>query len=153
MIEFFIHNIAYFLLFYLLGLSFYLFFNNKKIILKYKILFSSIVFLFITTIFLLILNNTYINEKKLNNILLADNIINLNQNYYNNTYLDYSFKERINYFYYLEENEQTYIKSYFNFIYLDEKITHIEYYNFISRLFYYTNNFFNEEYIKHEQFK
>lgn len=153
MLEFFFHNSSYFLLFYLLLLSFYLFFNEKKILLKYKILFVSICFSFLSIIFIFILNNLNINKDKLNNVILIDNIINLNKNEYNDTYLDFSLKERINYFYYLTEDEQIYLKKYFNYIYSDSKLTYIEYYNFNSRLFYYTNIFFNKEFIKNERIK
>lgn len=153
MLEFFFHNSPYFLLFYLLLLSFYLFFNEKKILLKYKILFVSICFSLLSIVFLLILDNLNINKDKLNNVILIDNIINLNKNEYNDTYLDFSLKERINYFYYLTEDEQIYLKKYFNYVYSDSKLTYIEYYNFNSRLFYYTNVFFNKEFIKNERIK
>ncbi len=66
----------------------------------------------------------------------------------NTTYIEYPILKRIEYFQYLNESEKKYLKSYFDYIYQDDNITYIEYYNMLSRLFHYTDKFFIEEYVK-----
>lgn len=148
MFEFFIHNLTYYILFYLLFSILFLYFNNKQIIAKYKVMFISFLYIILSIFSLVFFNFKTIDNNKLQSIYLLDYNINYKYKEMNTTYIEYPILKRIEYFKYLNESEKKYLKSYFDYIYQDDNITYIEYYNMLSRLFHYTDKFFIEEYVK-----
>lgn len=148
MFEFFIHNLTYYTLFYILFAFLFLYLNNKQILIKYKLLFFSFIYTIFIIISLFILNSKEIDNNKMESIYLLDYNINYKYRIINTTYIDFPTLKRIEYFSNLNDQEKKYLKSYFDYIYIDNHISYIEYYNMKSRLFHYTDKFFVEEYMK-----